>query len=163
MQLFSSIHTISSWVNSLAVRPASFSHFWKSHLHGYICSRGNPAMSNGTQPRVAVRSKNNTQRPFEGGGAGLRALRRDWLRQGVVPRRGVSCGSAERGRLTPGSRPVGWRSGWWKTQPLCASAEIALTKTSRPRLPHLGVLQQGRERLVPHRFRYLALILYKRR
>lgn len=105
-------------------------------------------MSNGTQggwpagPRV-------TFRPFEGGSAGLRAPQQDWLRQGVVPRRGrrgVSCGSAERGPLMPGNRLAGWRSGWalkaacWKTKTLCASAKITLTKTSSPRLPHLGAL-----------------------
>lgn len=46
----------------------------------------------------------------------------------------------------PGNRLAGWQSGWalkaswWKTKTLCARAKITLTKTSSPRLPHLGVL-----------------------
>lgn len=149
MQLFSSIHTISSRVNSFADRPASFSHFGKAVSMVTFGLEVAPPCQMARREGGRPAGRRITFRPFEAGGAGRPPPRQDWLRQGVGPlgaRRGVSSGSAERGAFMPGNRLVGWRSGWalkaawWITKTLCASANIILTTTSSPRLPHLGLL-----------------------
>lgn len=160
MQLFSSIHTISSWVNSLAVHPASFPPFWKSHLHGYICSRGNPTMSNGAL-KAASPVWRITSRPFRrtrGGGAEGR--RRDWPEAGSGTRerrkRRVPSSSAERRRLMPGNRLVGWQGGWalkaarWKNKdPLCQRQD-RINQNKQPQTPTLWCSawehKQGRDK-----------------
>lgn len=105
-------------------------------------------MSNGQAARVSGWSKKNIQ---------TSGRRQRWAPSTTTGLAEAGSGATERqkrrvlwlsgtGRLMPGGRLVGWRSGWalkaawWETKTLCGCAKITLTKTSRPGLPHLSVL-----------------------
>lgn len=104
MQLFSSIHTISSWANSLAVHPASFPRFLKAISmvtfaleitppHQMACSEGGQPVKEEHSDLSEKAARDVTV---------LQAPQHDWPWQGVVPRRGgigVSCVSAGAGTI----------------------------------------------------------------